>query len=276
MNTNKPIIFFDTETTWIIKDENWNIVSNWDLIQIAYRKIENWIKTDENMFFNTDTEIEIWAIAVHNIYKKLLLEKTDWKYLNDDDRKKLSTILNSWILIAHNIDFDKDVLTNSNISYWEKLIDTLKVAKVLWAEWVLKNNNGIAPEYVNLQYLRYFFELYEITDSDWNTENTTAHDAFWDVVVLEKVFYELFKIIKTKLNISDDEVLEIMQKMTKKEFVLIETMRLWKYRWKTFEEVSKMDRWYLQWVVWADFTPDIKYTCQVWLWEIEDEKFFGN
>ena len=64
--------------------------------------------------------------------------------------------------------------------------------------------------------------------------------------------------------------------MTKKEFTLIETMRLWKYRWKTFEEVAKMDRWYLQWIVWADFTPDIKYTCQVWLWEIDDEKFFGN
>lgn len=276
MNTTTPIIFFDTETTWIIKDENWNIISNWDLIQIAYRKIENWIKTDENQFFNTDTKIEIWAMAIHGIYKKLLEKKSTWKYISDEDRKNLSNIFNNWILIAHNIDFDINVLNKSNIEIWEKLIDTLKVAKVLWAEWVIKNNNGIAPEYVNLQYLRYFFELYEITDSGWNTEITTAHDAFWDVVVLEKVFYELFKIIKTKLNISDDEVLEIMQKMTKKEFTLIETMRLWKYRWKTFEEVAKMDRWYLQWIVWADFTPDIKYTCQVWLWEIDDEKFFGN
>lgn len=276
MNTTTPIIFFDTETTWIIKNDFWEVISNWDLIQIAYRKIENWVKIDENIFFNTDTKIEIWAIAIHGIYKKLLEKKSAWKYLSDEGRKKLSTILNNWILVAHNIDFDKDVLTNSNINYWEKLIDTLKVAKVLWSEWVLINNNGVAPEYVNLQYLRYFFELYEITDSDWNTEITTAHDAFWDVVVLEKVFYELFKIIKTKLNISDDEVLEIMQKMTKKEFTLIETMRLWKYRWKTFEEISKMDRWYLQWIVWADFTPDIKYTCQVWLGEIVDEKFFGN
>jgi DNA polymerase III epsilon subunit-like protein len=276
MNTTKTIIFFDTETTWIIKDDLWNTLSNWDLIQIAYRKVENWVKTDENLFFNTDTEIEIWAIAIHGIYKKLLIEKSDWKYLNDEQRKILSDVFKQWVSIAHNLDFDIDVLNNSNIELWEWLIDTLKVAKVLWSEWVLVNNNGRTPEYVNLQYLRYFFELYEINDSNWNTETTTAHDAFWDVVVLENVFYKLFKIIKDKLNINDNEVLEIMQEMTKKEFILIETMRLWKYRWKTFEEVAKIDKWYLAWIVWADFTPDIKYTCQVWLWEIKDKKFFGN
>ena len=275
MITNTPIIFFDTETTWIIKDDLWNILSNWDLIQIAYRKLEKWVKTDENIFFNTDTEIEIWAIAIHGIYKKLLIEKSEWKYLSDEQRKNLSSVFKEWISVAHNLDFDIDVLTKSNIELWEWLIDTLKVAKVLWSEWVLVNNNGKNPEYVNLQYLRYFFELYEINDSEWNTETTTAHDAFWDVVVLENVFYELFKIIKNKLNISDQEVIEKMIEMTKKEFTLIETMRLWKYRWKTFQEVAKLDKWYLAWMVWADFTPDIKYTCQVWLWEIVDQKFFS-
>ncbi|MDD2871202.1 MAG: hypothetical protein PHS49_04380 [Candidatus Gracilibacteria bacterium] len=275
MITKTPIIFFDTETTGILKDDNGNTVSNGDMIQLAFRKYENGVKTDENMFFNTDTEIEIGAIAVHGIYKKLLLEKSDGKYLDDETRTRLGNIFTNSICVAHNLDFDLDVFNNSNISYGDKLIDTLKVAKILWSEGVLINKNDKSPEYVNLQYLRYFFELYEINDSDGNAENTTAHDAFGDVVVLEKVFHELFKIIKEKLNINDEEVLEKMIEMTKKEFILIETMRLGKYRGKTFEEVAKRDRGYLEWMVSADFTPDIKYTCQVWLGEIEDVKFFS-
>ena len=52
-------ILFDTETTGIIKDNSNTIQSNGDLIQLAYRKIENENKTDENIFVNTDTKIEI-------------------------------------------------------------------------------------------------------------------------------------------------------------------------------------------------------------------------
>ena len=275
INTEKTILFFDTETTGILKNENWKIDSNWKMIQIAYRIIHNDIKSDDNLFFNTDTEIEIWAIAVHGIYKKLLEEKSGWKYLENDVRAELTEVFSDKILIAHNIDFDKDVLDKSGISYSDKMIDTLKVAKVLWSEWVLFNSAWKEPEYVNLQYLRYFFELYEITDSEWKVECTTAHDAFWDVVVLENVFYSLFKIIKDKLNISDEEVLEKMQDMTRKEFILIKTMRVGKYRWRAFEEVARIDSGYLDWMVGADFTDDIKYTCRVWLGEIEDEKFFS-
>ena len=275
IDTKTPILFFDTETTGILKDEKWQITSNWKMIQLAYRVLHNDIKSDNNIFFNTDTEIAIWAIAVHGIYKKLLEEKSGWKYLENDVRRELDEVFSDKILVAHNIDFDKDVLDKSGISYSDKMIDTLKVAKIMWSEWVLFNSKWQAPEYVNLQYLRYFFELYEINDSNWNAECTTAHDAFWDVVVLENVFYSLFKIIKDKLEVSDDEVLEIMQAMTRKEYTMIEVMRIGKYRGKTFEEVSRIDRGYLEWITNADFTDDIKYTCNVWLGNIEDEKFFS-
>jgi hypothetical protein len=36
-----------------------------------------------------------------------------------------------------------------------------------------------------------------------------------------------------------------------------------------------MDKGYLEWIVKSDFTPDIKYTCNVWLGNIEDKKFFS-
>jgi hypothetical protein len=52
----------------------------------------------------------------------------------------------------------------------------------------------------------------------------------------------LFKKIKEKLNLSDDEVIDTMIEMTKKEFIPIKTMRIGKYRGRTFEEVADMDR----------------------------------
>jgi uncharacterized protein (DUF3820 family) len=52
-------------------------------------------------------------------------------------------------------------------------------------------------------------------------------------------------------------------------------MRIGKYRGKSFEEVANIDRWYLEWITKADFTEDIKYTCKVWLGQIEDTKFFN-
>ena len=275
METKNNILFFDTETTGIIKDEKGQVISNWSLIQLAYRQYKNNEKTDKNLFFKTDTKIEIGSMAVHWIYPELLLDKSDWKYLENDVREELSNIFENNIIIAHNLDFDADVLKRSAIGFSDKKIDTLKVAKIMLAEWFLKNDDDFSPEYVNLQYLRYFFKHYKIVDENWENECTTAHDAFWDVVVLEKIFYSLFEIIKNKLNLEDEEILEIMQDMTKKEFILIKTMRIGKYRWMTFEEVADIDRWYLNWMVWADFTDDIKYTCKVWLGLEEDNKFFS-
>ena len=275
ISTPTPILFFDTETTGILKDNKNQVSSNWDLIQLAYRKLENWEKIDKNIFINSDTKIEIWAMATHWIYPELLVEKSGWKYLSDEVREELSPVFTENIIVAHHIDFDKDVLERSGIRYWEKMIDTLKVVKVLWSEWKLLNSKWEQPEYVNLQYLRYFFELYKITDSEGQEECTTAHDAFWDVIVLERVFYALFDIIKTQLSLSDEHVLETMMRMTSKEFILIKTMRVWKYRGQSFEEVASLDRGYLEWIIKADFTEDIKYTCKVWLGQEEDEKFFS-
>ena len=275
IETPTPILFFDTETTGILKDDKNQITSNWDLIQLAYRKLDGDTKSDKNIFVYTDTKIEIGAMATHGIYPELLAKKSGRKELDDTQRAELSPEFTNNIIVAHNIDFDKDVLERSGIEYGEKMIDTLKVAKVLWSEGVLFNSKWEAPEYVNLQYLRYFFEHYSITDADWNEEVTTAHDAFWDVIVLENVFYSLFEIIKTKLECSDEEVLDAMMKMTAKEYILIKTMRVGKYRGKSFEEVASIDSGYLDWMIKADFTEDIKYTCKVWLGQEEDEKFFS-
>jgi len=272
-NISKTLVYLDTETTGIIKDWKNQIVSNWDMIQLAYRKLENNNKEDKNIFINTDTKMEVWAMATHGIFPSLLEEKSENKYINDIEID--NSVFSKNILIAHNAIFDIEVLTRSWIECSDQIIDTLKVAKVLLSEWVFTETKAENPEYVNMQYLRYYFELFEILDENWEPEVTTAHDAFWDVVVLERVFQSMFDIIKTKLNITDDEVVELMIKMTQKEYILIKNMAFWKYRGKSFEEVSRIDPNYLDWIVWADFTDDIKYTCNVWLWNQEDEKFFN-
>lgn len=272
-NLTKTLVFLDTETTGIIKDNKNQIIENGDLIQLAYRKLENWESVDGNVFVNTDTKMEIWAMATHGIYPSLLEKKSEWKYLSD--------VTIDWsvfaenVLIAHNAVFDVSVLEKANVACSDQVIDTLKVVKILLSEGVLEEIKGDNPEYVNMQYLRYYFELFEILDKDGNPEVTTAHDAFGDVVVLERVFQELFKITKQKLNISDDEIIDLMIKMTNKEYLLIKNMAFGKYRGKSFEEVSKIDAKYLDWIIDADFTDDIKYTCSVWLGERDDQKFFS-
>ena len=41
IETKTPILFFDTETTGILKNEKNEVTSNGSMIQLAYRKLEN-------------------------------------------------------------------------------------------------------------------------------------------------------------------------------------------------------------------------------------------
>jgi len=52
---------------------------------------------------------------VHGIYKDLLVEKSNNKYLEDDVREELNPIFTDNTIVAHNLEFDLDVLKKSNI-----------------------------------------------------------------------------------------------------------------------------------------------------------------
>jgi uncharacterized protein YprB with RNaseH-like and TPR domain len=41
LKTETGVLFFDTETTGILKDEKGQVSSNGSMIQLAYRKLEN-------------------------------------------------------------------------------------------------------------------------------------------------------------------------------------------------------------------------------------------
>lgn len=272
LDITKTLVFLDTESTGILKNDKNEVISNGEMIQLGYRKVENGTKKDANIYIDTDAKIEIWAMATHNIYPEMLKEKSGWKKIEDIELER--TIFTDNILVAHNAAFDIEVLKRSGIECSELIIDTLKVAKTMLSEWVFNEIEGQDPEYVNLQYLRYYFKHYEILDKNGNPEITTAHDAFGDVVVLEKIFESMYQIIEKKLGITGDDIIDLMLKITQKEYTLLTTMTFGKYRGKTFEEVATIDRRYLDWIIDADFPDDVKYTCSVWLGEREDEKFF--
>jgi DNA polymerase III epsilon subunit-like protein len=263
IDTTKTLVFFDTETTGIIKDNNNQITSNGDLIQLAYKKIESGTTQTENIYVNTDTKMEIGAIATHGIYPKLLQERSEGKYIAEVSID--GSVFADNVLVAHNAIFDTSVMEAVGVNCSDTVIDTLKVAKILLSEGVFEEIKGDNPEYVNMQYLRYYFELYEILDDNGNAEVTTAHDALGDVIVLERVFEAMFTIIKEKSGLSNDEIIDMMIRMTNKEYLLIKNMAFGKYRGQSFEEVAKRDAGYLNWIIGADFTDDIKYTCSVWV-----------
>jgi hypothetical protein len=76
IQTDREMLFFDTETTGILKDTKGKTFSNGDLIQMAYRKIVDGVIKDVNVHVNTNMKIEYGAIATHGMYKELLEKKS--------------------------------------------------------------------------------------------------------------------------------------------------------------------------------------------------------
>ena len=91
----------------------------------------------------------------------------------------------------------------------------------------------------NLQYLRYFLDI-EI--------DATAHDALGDVLVLEQLYKRLKKKIMDEENLGEDEAVEKMIEISLHPS-LLHTFKFGKYNGKRIEEVIKIDRGYLQWLL---------------------------
>ncbi|PIZ87312.1 hypothetical protein COX93_01415 [Candidatus Nomurabacteria bacterium CG_4_10_14_0_2_um_filter_30_12] len=210
------IIFFDTETTG---------VNNTDfLCQLAY-------KINDKTFcelYKPEIKIPPEASAVHHITNKMVEDKTSFKKNpNFKDIKNLFEDKNS-ILVAHNAKFDLAIIKKEGIIP-KNVICTLRVARALDKE------NKI-PQH-KLQFLRYFLDI----DID-----ATAHDALGDVLVLEKLFERLFDKIKKENNFSDKEVYKKMIEISSKPSLMY-SFSFGKYTGKTIEDVSKIDRGYLEW-----------------------------
>jgi len=233
------IIILDTETT--DKDESKR------LIQLAYKNME----TGEfvNEFFKPPVPISFGAMAVHHVTNEMVADKKPF----DESEHKASVVelLKENILVAHNAPFDIQVLQNEGLEIGKSL-DTLRLSRHL-----------LKSELYNLQFLRYSLDLKVEAD---------AHDALGDVLVLEALFLYLKNEAKTQFDLSsDDEVIKKLLELNDMP-VLLDTIGFGKHRGKSFADIVKEDRSYLQWLFGsesekpvADQNEELVYTLKHYL-----------
>lgn len=209
------ILFLDTETTDLDKDTR--------MIQLAYKN--RFIGDTVNEYFKAPKEISIGAMSIHHVTNEMVVDKPAFE--GSQFKKDLELLLESYILVAHNALFDIGVLQNEGVKT-NQYIDTLRVARHMIE----------SPEH-KLQYLRYLLKL--------NVKGL-AHDAWGDILVLEALFEYLFPLVKENfLLLTDGEVLDKMKELTTTP-VPLKNFTFGKYNGKSFEEVVKIDRGYLEWL----------------------------
>ena len=215
------LIFFDTETTGNTEKDF--------LCQIAY-KAGNETFTG---LYKPEKKVPPEASAVHHITNKMLADKPSFKDSGDLPKiKKLFEDKDS-IVVAHNAPFDLLMIKKEGIEP-KRFICTLRVARHLDKEEKIDR--------YNLQYLRYLLEI-EV--------DATAHDALGDVLVLEKLFERLKNKIQKESgeeNLSEDEAIEKMIEISSHPS-LLRTFKFGKHNTKKIEDVIKIDRGYLEWLL---------------------------
>ncbi|HEY4503394.1 MAG TPA: exonuclease domain-containing protein [Candidatus Paceibacterota bacterium] len=211
-------IFFDTETTGNTENDF--------LCQIAY-------KTDEEEFtalYKPEIKIPPEASAVHHITNKMVADKPSFK--DSGDREKIKKLFedNNSVVVAHNAPFDLMIIKKENILPL-RFICTLRVARHLDPEEKIDR--------YNLQYLRYLLEI-EI--------DATAHDALGDVLVLEQLFERLKNKVMEAKRQNASEALEEMIEISSHPS-LFRSFKFGKHNGKQIEEVARIDRGYLEWLL---------------------------
>lgn len=234
------LIFLDTETTGTSGTDR--------MVQLAYK-----VKDGEavNEMFKPPVPISFEAMAVHNITSKMIADKPE--FTGSKEQQKLQELLKDNILVAHNAAFDMAVLRGEGV-FPGKYICTFKVAH----HYLEKDQNGDDLSGRSLQYLRYALDLDEL--------EATAHDAYGDIIILEKLFnylyYHLVEVLKTE---DEEKVLAEMMDISSKP-ILLKHIKFGKHRGKTWAEVAASEPGYLEWLSnQSDLDENLKYTLQYYL-----------
>jgi len=239
----KPFLYFDTETTDTqIKD----------LIQLAF-VTDSEVKL--NMYFKPKQNIAFAAMAVHHLTPefledkpyleeaKLPLENIDPDFIGETLEDYLRFLADKYIWVAHNVDFDLEVLSRKGIKIPNNIC-TLKLARNMFFE------GDYDLESYSLQFLRYYLGLYK----NENLDHNTAHDALSDVYFLR----DLFHYMQANSTLSAENMILIS-----KEPQFMRQMTFGKYAGKTLEDIARTDKGYLEWIVdtMAD-KPDLQWNAK--------------
>ncbi len=229
------LIFLDTETTGLSAEDV--------ICSIAFIDDEHY----EYELINEGKKISAEASSVHHITNEMIKDKTSfkkssiYKYLemhNSDENT----------LVAHNIQFDLEMLVKAGFLWKGGVIDTLRVSKHLIGE----------CEGFSLQLLRYELKLYrgekKLKEQYGIKDALVAHNALSDTLVTKLLFIYLRDMA------SEEE----MHALSFKE-VLLEKFSFGKHKGKYIEEVCINDTSYAQWLLSSDTDEDIKYSINYYL-----------
>ena len=212
------VIFFDTETTGNTEKDF--------LCQIAYKSGNDSFVG----FYKPPIKVPPEASAVHHITNKMLENKPAFRQSEDFSRIKELLENKNAIVVAHNAPFDLMIIKKEDIIP-ANFICTLRLARYLDPDEKI--------EKYNLQYLRYLLDI-EI--------DATAHDALGDVLVLEKLYERLKKKLIEQEKISEEEAIQKMIEISSHPS-LFTSIKFGKYSGKKIEEIKKVDRAYLEWLL---------------------------
>lgn len=212
------LIFFDTETTGNEQKDF--------LCQLAYKHGEETFVE----LYKPPLKIPPEASAVHHISNKMVTDRPAFRESGEFNKIKKLFEDTGAILVAHNALFDIAMIKKEGIEP-KNFICTLRVARHLDKEEKI-------PQY-KLQYLRYLLDI----DID-----AKAHDAFGDVLVLEELYKRLLKKIMDEEGSSEADAIERMLEISSHPS-LIRTLNFGKYRGKKVEEVLRIDRGWLEWLL---------------------------
>lgn len=214
------IIFFDTETT-----------GNTDKDRLCQLGIKERGISEPilNSLYKPPLPIKVASMAIHHITGKMVADRPLFK--EAQEYKTLKDLFENpeTIAVAHNATFDVEMLAREGILP-KNIICTYKVAHALDTE-------GKIEQY-RLQYLRYLLGIEIEAD---------AHDAWGDVLVLEKLFERLLDQVKEATG-SEEAAIKEMIKISSKP-VLFTTLRFGKYNGKQIADVARIDRGYLEWLL---------------------------
>jgi DNA polymerase-3 subunit epsilon/exodeoxyribonuclease X len=227
------LIFIDTETTGLEKSDK--------IIAIALIAIDGDEVIVKNDLVNEGKKIPPKASSINHITNEMIKDKPT---LVESETFKFLELNNiyDYTLISHNVNFDLEMLSsNSSFSWQGKIIDTLRVSKHLMPE----------CEEFSLQFLRYELKLYK-----QEKEKIIPHDALSDARIT-KLLYE------TLLELAPNEKLEVLSGQN----VLMQKFEFGKYTGRYIEEISMIDRGYLEWMLnnIMDLDEDLRYSIKYYL-----------
>lgn len=227
------LIFLDVETTGLEKSDK--------IISIGLVALED-NKTIEKLdLVNEGKKISPKASSIHHITNEMIQDKPE---LQNSDTFKFLQLNNIYdtTLISHNINFDLEMLNEACGFVWQgKIIDTLRVSKHLMSE---------CEEY-SLQFLRYDLRLYK------NEKNKiVAHEALSDAKTIKQLYEYLLELA------TQEQMYELSMKN-----VLMEKLEFGKYAGRYIEEISMLDRSYLEWMLSniMDLDEDLRYSIEYYL-----------